>query len=90
MENKKLTWEEISKKYDQEWVELIDYDWPEKEPYPRAGIIRTHGVDKKQFHQECRRDPAPEISAFLYVGKKANLEKTVFSPSLIRVTQCER
>ncbi len=90
MENKKLTWEEIRKQFDQEWVELIDYDWPEEQPYPRAGVIRTHGIDKKQFHQECRREPAPEISALLFVGKKISPENIIFPPSMIRVAPCER
>jgi hypothetical protein len=27
----KLSWEEIKKNYDQEWVELVDYDWPEED-----------------------------------------------------------
>ena len=30
---KKLTWEEISRRYDKQWVELVDYDWPEEELY---------------------------------------------------------
>ena len=90
MENKRLTWEQIEKQYNKEWVELIDYDWPEGESYPRGGVIRTHGIDKKRFHQDCRRSPAPEISAFLFVGKKLASTDTVFSPSLIRVLPCEK
>ena len=86
-----LTWEEIKKQYDKEWIELIDYNWAEGEPYPRAGVVRTHGIDKKLFHLECRRNPAPEISAFLFIGKKSDHGNTVFSPSLIRVShQCEK
>ena len=38
---KKLTWEEIKKHYNQEWVELVDYDWPDTEPYPRDGVVRS-------------------------------------------------
>ncbi len=85
-----LTWEEIKKRYDGEWVELVDYEWPEGEPYPRVGVVRTHGINKKRFHQDCRREPAPTISAFLFVGKRASVDSRIFSPSLIRVLQCEK
>ena len=90
MKNKKLSWDEISKHYDQEWVELVDFDWPEEEPYPLCGVVRTHGKNKNDFHLECRRDPVPMDSAFIYVGKKKSFEHAVFSPSLIRVTPCEK
>jgi hypothetical protein len=47
---KKLTWEQIEEQYDQEWVELIDYDWPEGMPYPQAGTVRVHASDCKTFY----------------------------------------
>ncbi len=59
----KLTWEEIKKQYDQEWVELVDYDWPDGESHPRSGTLRSHAADKKEFHQQCRREPVPDDSA---------------------------
>ena len=36
----KLSWKEIREKFDQEWVELIDYDWDMTEPDPSAGVVR--------------------------------------------------
>ena len=35
--NNKLTWEEIKHKYQDEWVQLVDYDWDKSEPDPRGG-----------------------------------------------------
>ena len=49
MENKKLSWKEIQKQYDQEWVLLDDCEWPEEEIDPRAGIVRFHAKTRNEF-----------------------------------------
>ena len=85
---KKLTWKEIEKQFNQQWVELVDYDWPEGTPYPRSGIVRTHASDKKQFHKSCLEGDVPSDSALLFVGHKKSLDDSVFAPSLIRVEAC--
>jgi hypothetical protein len=87
MENK-LTWEEIKKQYNEQWVQLVDYDWPEGTPYPRSGIVRTHGQDKKEFHKHCLEGNVPNDSAFLFVGHKKSLDVAVFNPALVRVNPC--
>jgi hypothetical protein len=56
---KKLTWEQIEEQYDQEWVELIDYDWPEGMPYPQAGTVRVHASDCKTFYSLANKEPRP-------------------------------
>lgn len=38
----KLTWKEIEKRYDKEWVELVDYDWPEGNLNPSEGRVHVH------------------------------------------------
>jgi len=65
---KKLTWEEIKKQYDGEWVELIDYDWDDTESDPQAGVVRFHSKDKKEFHKLILDRPDCE-SAIVYVGE---------------------
>ena len=84
----KLTWEEIKKKYDQEWIELVDYDWPATEPNPKSGVLRSHAADKKQFYRQCKQEPVPQHSAIVFVGPPRLAAGTVFSPSLIRVEPC--
>jgi hypothetical protein len=64
---KKLTWEEIRKQYDQEWVELVDYDWPDEEPDPRAGVVRVHAKEREEFDRLAAVDP-PRDSACVFVG----------------------
>ena len=46
---KKLTWQEIEKQYDREWVQLVDYDWPEDEPLPRSGVVVVHAKARRDF-----------------------------------------
>ncbi len=90
MPNERLTWDEIEKSYDKQWVELVDYDWPDEDPYPRSGVLRSHHSDKKAFHQMARREPVPKHSAILFVGRPDIPENLYFSPSLIRVQPCDK
>ena len=79
-----LTWEEIKKQYDQEWVELVDYDWPEEETYPRSGIVRVHSRERAEFYRLAEID-SPRDSALVFVGKPSLPPGQVFSPGLRRV-----
>jgi len=87
---KRLNWDELKEHYNQQWVELVDYDWPDDQPYPLSGVLRSHSADKKAFHQQCRREPMPADSAIVFVGPPQFPKNVVFSPSLIRVEPCEK
>lgn len=39
MENVRLTWAQIATQYDCEWVQLVNYEWAEGEPFPSSGIV---------------------------------------------------
>ena len=73
---KKLTWEEIKRLYDQEWVELVDYDWPDEEIDPRAGVVRVHAKTREEFDRLTDIDP-PKHSAIVFVGELFAPEVTV-------------
>lgn len=66
--SERLSWEDIKTRYDQEWVELVDYDWPEEDPYPRAGIVRVHAKERSKFDDLADIDP-PKDSAYVFVGR---------------------
>ena len=87
MEHEKLTWDEISKEYHEQWVELIDYDWPEGTPYPRAGVVRAHDKDRKKFHALVKSQ-TPAGSALLFVGAPSRTEGVVHN-NLVRVVACK-
>lgn len=79
-----LTWQQIEKLYDKEWVELIDFDWPEEDLYPRAGKVRVHAASRKEFYQLAAIDP-PSDSAFIFVGKVQRPKGVFLSANLKRV-----
>lgn len=74
----KLNWEEIQKRFDQEWVELIDYEWDDTKPYPSGGVVRVHASNRKEFDRLILQDP-PEDSAFVFVGKRKRPEHVVLN-----------
>ena len=80
----RLTWEEIKTRYDREWVELVDCDWPEGEPYPVEGVVRVHASDKKDFYAELNRlQPKPEQSALLFVGQAPRPEGAMYATPFV-------
>jgi hypothetical protein len=84
--SKKLSWNEIQKQYDGEWIELVDYDWDETEPDPEAGVVRVHSKNRKEFEDLVRKAP-PEDSALLFVGKIVVPEGMTISSNLNQFTK---
>lgn len=66
MQNR-LSWDEIQAQFDQRWVELIDYEWDDAEPYPQSGVVRCHATSRKALSQLVRDNPVDD-SAILFVG----------------------
>lgn len=85
----KLNWKQIEALFNQQWVELVDFDWEETEPYPTAGRVRVHSSDRKEFDQLIKRDQSID-SAILFVGKKSQTGSAFLSSNLRRVTEHER
>ena len=81
MTKKKMTWREIESKYHHEWVQLVDYDWPEEEPLPRSGIVGAHAKTRKKFDSLILKNPQKE-SALLFVGKREIPAGVVLSANL--------
>ena len=85
MTDQKLSWEEISKQYNQQWVELVDYEWSDGEANPCGGVVRVHAADRKTFYSLANKSPRPENSAILFVGKAELPPGTVLCSSLMRI-----
>ena len=77
----RLTWEEIEAQYDRQWVQLVDFDWPEEEALPRAGIVVAHAKTRREFDAIIAEAPQ-ENSALLYVGKREIPPDVVLSANL--------
>ena len=80
----KQSWDQIEKDYDQQWVELVDYDWPEGKPFPKSGIVRVHESDRKKFYELAKVD-APKDSAILFVGKPEVPADTILCSSIMQI-----
>ena len=81
----KLTWDQIRKKYDGQWVHLIDYDWDDGAPYPTAGVVHIHAKTRKEFNQLIMS--SERISgARIYVGDIKETGNTIRMGCLV-VTQ---
>ena len=80
--SKKITWDEIRKIYDGEWVELVDFDWDETEADPQAGVVRVHSKDKEEFRKLILDRPDCE-TAIVYVGDVFSQQSNhIFSANL--------
>ena len=83
--SKSLSWNEIEQLFDRQWIELVDYNWPEGKPFPISGTVRVHSADRKEFYKLAKSE-APVDSAILFVGKPDIPANTVLCSSIMRLT----
>ncbi len=91
--SQRLAWNEIQKHYDQQWVELIDYDWPDGRPHPEAGVVRAHAAERKEFYRMCKEldiseGYSPTDGAIVFVGSRYVENNPFLSSSLVRMCPC--
>ena len=83
--SERLTWDEIKKRYKDEWVELIEFEWDETRPYPESGVVGIHSTNRRGFDRTLieQRENRPRSTAILYTGRALKLPKNyVFNASL--------
>ena len=81
----RLSWNEICRQYDQQWVHLIDYDWTEGEPYPKSGIVHLHAKLRENFDGLMMASD-PVSGARIFVGKIEGGEDLIMMGNFMRVT----
>lgn len=64
--NEKLTWDEIKRRYPDEWVALVDYEWPEMR-HVTEGVVYAHSPSRDELHKLQR---GLTDAAILFTGKK--------------------
>lgn len=62
---KKMTWEEMKKKYPDEWLLITDFDL-DNSGHIIAGCVRRHSKDKDTVY---RRPALNKSTAFRYTGE---------------------
>jgi len=80
--NQKLSWDQIKQTYRDEWVELVDFDWDETDPYPSSGVVNAHHKDKKELRKILRDKERPTEAALLFTGEKLIPQHGIFSANL--------
>jgi hypothetical protein len=75
----KLTWQEIEKRYWHQWVQLVDFDWPDTQPWPNTAVVRVHAANRQEF-SKLAADGRPRRTATLFVDG---------IPTLYRVSESE-
>jgi hypothetical protein len=65
---RRLTWNEISERYLYNWVALLDYDWPDKDLFPVAGVVRFHAYSKQELDRLLGKHLLPD-AAVIFVDQ---------------------
>ena len=61
----KLTWDEIKKKFPDEWVVLVEGSFDENED-PAGGVVYDHDPDRARLYARCLG--GPRSTTVLYTG----------------------
>jgi hypothetical protein len=80
----KQNWDQIEKDFNNQWVELVDYEWQEGKPFPNSGKVRVHATDRNEFYKLAKIDP-PKDSAILFVGKPDIPANTFLCSSIMQL-----
>jgi len=85
--NKVMTWQQIEEEHNGQWVQLVDYDWPEEETYPRTGKVRLSAPTRKEFNRLVL-EKEPVDAARIYVGEHKLPEGSIISSNITRIISC--
>ena len=65
----KLTWDEIKRKYPDEWVILVEVDADELSNEVQAGVVFAHSRSERQLLASTKEALAGKSSAVLFTGE---------------------
>jgi hypothetical protein len=68
-DTEKLSWDEIRKRYPDEWVILLDVDGDDLEPEIRAGVVYKHCKHRDQLLVGTKEALAGKSRTILYTGE---------------------
>lgn len=66
--NTPMSWSEILESYEGQWVELIEYDWDWKSPFPTWAVVRNHSMDRTELNLLIKKSEPVADSITLYLG----------------------
>ncbi len=65
---KRYTWADLNKKFQGEWVELIEFEWSESSAHPRWARVRHHANSQRELQEMIRRSTAFEGAVTLFIS----------------------
>ena len=65
-DTEKLSWDEIRKRYPDEWVVLTESSFNENDDIV-DGVVYDHGADRAQLYARCQ--DGPDHTTVLYTGE---------------------
>ena len=83
----KLSWQEIERRYERQWIQLVDYDWPNGQQFPSSGCVRLHANSREEFNRLVLK-AFPVDAARLFVGEPERESNVIFSPNTVKMTIC--
>ncbi len=85
MATERMTWDEIVNNFNQEWVLLDDYDWPEEDEHPKAGVVKIHAKERREFDRLIASREAGFDSALIFVGNPERPSNAITTRGYSRV-----
>jgi len=65
---RRYSWTEILQRFEGEWVELVEFDWDWRSPYPRWARVRHHSPSRTGLRKLIQASSHVEDSLTLYLG----------------------
>lgn len=62
----KMTWDEIKRRHPEEWVALVETDWPDNVGEPLAGVVYAHSPDHAELIEKQKH---LKFAAIVWTGK---------------------
>jgi hypothetical protein len=65
---KLYSWSELNKKFQGEWVELVEFEWSDSAPFPKWARVRHHASTQRELRELISKSTAFEGAATLYIN----------------------
>ena len=67
-----LPWSAIKELFEDQWVEIVDFEWEPESLFPRTARVKNFSSDRATLVQRAGRSKSRQNSAILYMGTSLN------------------
>lgn len=65
---RRYSWDQITRRFQGEWIELVEFDWDWNSPFPKWARVRHHSTNKRELQELIHGSSAVEDAVTLFVG----------------------